>query len=491
MTEHELRAMIPTLQRDIDLIDTEMFTTPSITRFGSLTYERIGKISLLTKISSVLSPIKALPFEMLSEIFSHCVSGPVDLSLWESNVLESWSISQVCSRWRDVALQTPSLWNNIAVMFRGSRRRNWDCLIHLTEIYLSRTRHSLISLRIVASPSRGPLAAISRHGLTTLIQPYLGQLRHLSLQPAEAFKDLLWLPCGRVNALETVSLSFERGIYGLPLTMSESPLTLFDAASSLRMAHLSTLSADLCICLPWAQITHLDFTGSSFTPQKYHTMIRQCTNLISCTCGMVRQREAPYAIPPTVLKNLEVAIFAGDNNTAYAHFLRPFILPSIRQLEVSFVYDAGQPGDDEVLLIKRSSCVLKRLVIKDFGPDRAFELLAELPSLTELRLSTGSLGNIVFRELLRSIACGDLVPNLHRFECDLSAASFILHILDARMKPRHPPHLPYTAIQTLVIHGNPNKARGLIKASLSTLSTLGMDILILPHSEESPGVFFV
>ncbi|KAF8976400.1 hypothetical protein BDQ17DRAFT_1207910, partial [Cyathus striatus] len=56
---------------------------------------------------SLLSPIGQLPDDILGEIFNCiCEHGISIGSRWG----RIWSLMQVCSRWRNVAQSTPSLW---------------------------------------------------------------------------------------------------------------------------------------------------------------------------------------------------------------------------------------------------------------------------------------------------------------------------------------------------------------------------------------------
>ncbi|KAF9029332.1 hypothetical protein BDZ89DRAFT_933125, partial [Hymenopellis radicata] len=62
---------------------------------------------------SLLHPIRSLPTELMSEIFSHCVPrGYVDEGCLDSldPRLAPWTLSHVCYRWRSLALSSPQLW---------------------------------------------------------------------------------------------------------------------------------------------------------------------------------------------------------------------------------------------------------------------------------------------------------------------------------------------------------------------------------------------
>jgi len=62
------------------------------------------------------SPLRILPNELLSRIFVLCTGGsPLNMFHYGLEVPHQRTISQVCSRWRQVALNTPVLWSNVQV----------------------------------------------------------------------------------------------------------------------------------------------------------------------------------------------------------------------------------------------------------------------------------------------------------------------------------------------------------------------------------------
>ncbi|KAH8813426.1 hypothetical protein DL96DRAFT_1421944, partial [Flagelloscypha sp. PMI_526] len=60
--------------------------------------------------------VKRLPAELLSLIFKFSCGGALNHVFGVATVTSSsLPISHVCQSWRHVALQTPSLWNDICV----------------------------------------------------------------------------------------------------------------------------------------------------------------------------------------------------------------------------------------------------------------------------------------------------------------------------------------------------------------------------------------
>ncbi|KAJ6580866.1 hypothetical protein B0H19DRAFT_844203, partial [Mycena capillaripes] len=67
--------------------------------------------------SEILSPLRRMPSEVLSEIFSWISpSLRTELARRRFDVEDSpWVLTHISSRWRAVSISTPSLWSRIAI----------------------------------------------------------------------------------------------------------------------------------------------------------------------------------------------------------------------------------------------------------------------------------------------------------------------------------------------------------------------------------------
>ncbi|KAJ7605418.1 hypothetical protein FB45DRAFT_672653, partial [Roridomyces roridus] len=72
-----------------------------------LTAQRTEFEDFIRKNESVVSPLRQLPNEMLSEIFVRCVD--IDAT-FDPVHNAGWVLSRVCQRWRSVAVTTSKLW---------------------------------------------------------------------------------------------------------------------------------------------------------------------------------------------------------------------------------------------------------------------------------------------------------------------------------------------------------------------------------------------
>jgi hypothetical protein len=206
--------------------------------------------------------------------------------------LEPWTLASVCSTWRQIALETPALWNNLIINLR-IKSKHWDREMEVIKLCLSRAGQSLISLDLRVEDER--LEDYEVVGmLKGVLQPYFGQMRKLSLSAGEVFQGwILTLEPGTLDALESISITFgeERSLSNLfnPRfhhldNRFESDVTAFRKARSLRAA---IISSGFATCdprifhFPWTQLTQLDFIRTILTFKESHEVLRQCMNLIS------------------------------------------------------------------------------------------------------------------------------------------------------------------------------------------------------------------
>ncbi|KAF9266661.1 hypothetical protein L218DRAFT_857509, partial [Marasmius fiardii PR-910] len=104
----------------------------------------------ITRYRSLLSPIRRMPPEILTHIFSFCC---------ETNTIEpenpptAISLSKVCGRWRQLVLASPRLWSSLTLKLDTwtdedgtiTRRRSGQ-FCHLVELLMERSKGQLLLL---------------------------------------------------------------------------------------------------------------------------------------------------------------------------------------------------------------------------------------------------------------------------------------------------------------------------------------------------------
>jgi hypothetical protein len=342
--KRQLQALISTVRKDImiDLIDSPSSQSRDSPDFASL---RSEKSALLARLKAAVSPIRDLPLEIVEEILSSCISATVDLAALELGD-PPWNLTQICAAWRGVALGLPSLWNNIAVEFPCSQRERCAHLRNKLDIFLSRTGNSTISLNLRATmflddnPSCRPFI----DSIINCVRPHAGRLRLLELQPAQVFMPIMVLPSALVHALEFVCLNFTKEDNSSPRFFGPgigftNKITAFETARNLHSVTLISEYADMHLSVfrfPWSQLTHLIILDTFVYFADGHEVLRQCTGLVSCSTGITTDIMCYATLPPTLLRNLvSLTIHAYDAEEEHGRFLEPFVLPSLRHLELA------------------------------------------------------------------------------------------------------------------------------------------------------------
>ncbi len=64
----------------------------------------------------VVSPMRTLPNEILTEIFKHACRG---FEVWSDHDTTPWLLCRVCTRWKDLLLGTPAVWTNFSLDARS------------------------------------------------------------------------------------------------------------------------------------------------------------------------------------------------------------------------------------------------------------------------------------------------------------------------------------------------------------------------------------
>ncbi|KAK0475084.1 hypothetical protein IW261DRAFT_1495374 [Armillaria novae-zelandiae] len=225
---------------------------------NALMEERAQVAVDLRHARAVLHPMRALPDDILGEIFSY--STPTWDEMTEAarrftyhDSLDTksgpWMLAQVCRNWRSVALSMPSLWSRISLDFNVYFKRNdrpKDVALQLA-VHLQRARRSPLSIRIES------MSDINLHSAFTTVLSSMTQWRHLHIRtPVSSFHELA--KCKPfLESLEEVQIDASL----FPIHTQE--IKTFQMASNLRQLKLYEHGSFYGhkLHLGWGQLTHL------------------------------------------------------------------------------------------------------------------------------------------------------------------------------------------------------------------------------------------
>jgi hypothetical protein len=318
---------------------------------------------------SLLSPVRRLPPELLSEIFMLLptpseVLGPTD---WDATFI----LGAVCSHWRKLALSTPRLWCTIYVnLDRGNPESKAD----MVRTWLERSGQCPLSFGL-----EGEHDDCIIHPIIDVVIQHSHRLQ---------FFDV-WLPCtvmtvfaplrGQLPMLQ--SLTFNDPTYGGP---DSSPYDIFADAPHLRTIHIGVAYYPSSFDLPFAQIS--ECCTSDLSTHECLEVLRKTLNarvhVFEHMYGAIVSNHAPVV---SHLHSLSIA--QGPHEELDPGQIFDFLtLLSIRELALEHLQPHVWSRPKFMSFVSRSSCRLEKLVLIciSMSNEDLICILAAMPSLCEL-----------------------------------------------------------------------------------------------------------
>ncbi|KAJ7118739.1 hypothetical protein C8R44DRAFT_737651 [Mycena epipterygia] len=281
--------------------------------------------------TSETCPVFGLPFEIMSEVFLHCLpdahTGP-DKS--DAPLL----LGRICREWRDVALTTPILWASLSI------HRTDVTGVVLIELWLSRARGYPLSIHI-NDPDGGDETANQEMIFDTIC-------RHSS-QWRDVVLSLPFTTLSRLR-LEGPLPVLERLVIGSEASVDEiEPITGFSDAPLLREVHLALDDIGSVkprtIVLPWAQLT--SFTGYLLSIDESLYVLHEASSLVECNFhDCIGGRPDLDILPPLPL--ITKLRLQGNFQRNVVDLLHYLTLPALESLELRLtkVSDVSEYTED-------------------------------------------------------------------------------------------------------------------------------------------------
>ncbi|KAJ7645983.1 hypothetical protein DFH06DRAFT_1136141 [Mycena polygramma] len=285
------------------------------------------------------SPIPLLPPEITAAIFEHCLPPypRQHRSLkqpWPSPGEAPLLLGQICRQWREISLNTPTLWQTIA--FADSMS------VELLKVWLSRTRGRPLYLYIIA------IDAARADLIMRAVMPYCSQWQDVCLRQLPLLA-LLHLDKAVFPRLERLNLSSREGM-GV-LTIQDAPL--------LREANIHRIP--IRFELPLSRLTCMTLNASI---AETIGVLRCCPNLVTLDCNsMAFGDDVPPPLELPLLRSLDIAT---------TRILACLTVPRLEQLQIFHNVDIDAVVDRVQALVSRSSCELQYFAIRmDFNSTEA------------------------------------------------------------------------------------------------------------------------
>ncbi|KAJ7629762.1 hypothetical protein DFH06DRAFT_709750 [Mycena polygramma] len=335
---------------------------------------RLEQSQVQERLDSYNYPVLTLPNELVSEIFIRFLPPypgfPPLIGSYSPTLL-----TQICRRWREIAVDTPALWSTIS-SFYDDCDQEWNAdIIHL---WLERSRGCPLYL------IRESETWNNNHFLEIMV-PHRARWEYLKINLEQEELPIFDAPMPLLRHLDLTTPEPAHPIPLPPITMGAAPL--------LRTAILDDHCAELLVILPWAQLTSIALIG--VYPSKFVPILTQTTKLVHCELDMYfgnsDDLEFQQDIVLNCLESLDLRCIGG---VAYAEFLPTFVVPALRSLKVQEPYFAPNHIDSLKAFISTSGCKLDELHITRAKSVPNASYRQAFPSLRKLSVN----GKMIHRE---------------------------------------------------------------------------------------------
>ncbi|KAF8075285.1 hypothetical protein FPV67DRAFT_626178 [Lyophyllum atratum] len=325
-----------------------------------------------------------IPNELLAEIFVNALSiDAVELPLESWHVVSPWTLCQICSRWRQVALNEHRLWNRIHIIESESDHKPSSIVLAHTAF----SRSGSLPLELAISLSTD----LSEYGerettqayddlfftdpILSLITEYSTRLRFLSIEiPSLQLMDtLLHLPEKSFISLESIHIGNrnKHRIAEDSMIWRSAPLL---RKVDIEFGEYQSPTFPLTLHLPWTQLTTLKMSyGGYVHPLVAHAVVAQSPQLAHYEIGVwgghgdreVYDKVTDY--PPGSIIHHRLRKLLVDvrqfGHSDFDPFIQPLVLPALTEFKLVWHGYGGlrydEFYDEFVRLAERSQFQLK------------------------------------------------------------------------------------------------------------------------------------
>ncbi|KAF9461654.1 hypothetical protein BDZ94DRAFT_1323224 [Collybia nuda] len=363
--------------KEIDSVDADISALHKF--LDNLKDRRQGLQSRLAKLRS--GAHRKIPLELLTKIFRYCSDEVLELPPERSQII--WTIIQVCSRWRNVAIADPWFW----------------CRLNLFTTY--KQDHRLISLTHDILCHRGGGGKVSYSVYTNGI---VGWLQTLSL---------LCEYHARINSLK-LHLGF---ILDTDNICIEAPSPDEEAHESPAQSYNSVMYPTTRVTNPWPYLSHIDIYR--ITISQLTIILNHTTQLISCKVSLTGSIHPNISQELIRMDSLQLLIITEGHCAGISEFLGCFVLPKLKSLKLGHLKEWPQAAI--LQLVKQSKCALEVFETEEcvLAVD-LLSLLDSMPDLVELEIY---LESSTADSILNEMMVMNLVPKLRRLKGQWSVRS--------------------------------------------------------------------
>ncbi|KAJ7663944.1 hypothetical protein DFH06DRAFT_1128304 [Mycena polygramma] len=337
--------------------------------------DRASLSSYRARNSAILSPLRRMPPEILSEIFLWTLPSINDVLGKLGTAASPWMLPQISSRWRAIALTTAPLWSLIAVDYSQSQGADaWSAYpLAFAEAQIERSQK--LKIHFYAHPGADDYPQIR---LFQFLARHSSRWEELSIGVTAAIGPLLPALRDRLPSLKRSWIQWqdaESQTFESVDSFQTAP-SLVDAAACSEFRFVST-------AFPVQQLTRYHLDG----PWAVHReMLKLASNLIEARIEIDFDDDIddPWSRPAEIIDLHHIRrLYVSD-----VHVLRSLRVPVLEELAIWVPDDGVDPLPAELeSLVTRSACPLRRLCLRGYpNADVTSKMLQKTLSITELAI---------------------------------------------------------------------------------------------------------
>ncbi|KAF7965172.1 hypothetical protein HWV62_45268 [Athelia sp. TMB] len=384
---HQVHPTLSQVCSDLALLDDALAHITSIRK--RLSQKRSAFQVFSNKLKALVSPIRIVPPEIFAEIFSYLKGDYRDKAPAQART-ETLLPTHVCQRWREIALSTPTLWNNIYINGSSVPKSVRDSEVECTSAWLSRAKDCPLSINLRRSKSWSKDYDFETDGAWNVIFDMLLRRSHrwqhaILLSTSETdFSGLR----NNLPLLETLEIN-------CPLSYVEVAGNAFGIAPRLSSVTLSRESG--IKILPWAQLK-IFVIDSTLSILESLALLQKMPNIVSFSTqisnGWVEARKSVNApLQMSKLESLSMTEIMPLSVDGYLTYLK---VPSLKSIKIIGNCPLNAASDDwafaTISMIQRSSCSIESLEVRSaiWGQSTLADVLRVTPQLETLDIGSGN-----------------------------------------------------------------------------------------------------
>ncbi|KAF5379542.1 hypothetical protein D9615_006662 [Tricholomella constricta] len=323
----------------------------------ALKYARLQEEKDISCCNYILSPIRLLPPELLTNIFKYTVTMCRPSHRSESPL----ALAHVCSAWRDAVFGSSDFWNGLKLLVAPCTKVSSGVFSERVGSWYGRSNSShplWLSVWIRGTPKDPDVLADLSQSIAAFSPRFVKLSLDFMYKNYDALAPFLCLPPETLPALESLRLlagdTYRTTEVDEPNdTPTLLPLTtVFAAAPRLRTLYLSIpcrlLTDPTNLRLPWAQLTHLEIANEITLSTFTQILFQRALHLHSAVFAYISSLDDPSASPPLIipstpqefphLKHLHLTVLwrrLHAGTPSIVSILRMLRLPNLQTLEVS------------------------------------------------------------------------------------------------------------------------------------------------------------